>query len=261
MKKKSFLFLAIITLGFYGIAQKNINNYKYVVVPLQYDFLKGKNVYRLNTFTKYLFKQNGFDVYFTEEELPQDLFEDRCLAMYADVKEVRGGFRKKKIEIILEDCYGNLIMKSDVGDSTKNNHQDAHHEALREAFTTIKMMDYMYNPEEANDLINEQSGETVSLVSEEKTQSNQNKVVEERNINESNLAIQKGEVLNVIKTAKGFQVLDSASNSVMMLLFTDAKDVYIVKDKNAIVFKKAEEWIYFENNGTDTTSKVLKIKF
>ncbi len=88
----------------------NINQYKYLVLPLKYDFLSSQDKYRLNTLTRYLFKKEGFDVYFDEESLPDDLFKDRCLALYGDVLEVKGGFRKLKLEIVLKDCYGEIVI-------------------------------------------------------------------------------------------------------------------------------------------------------
>ena len=42
MFKNLVLIIAILCITFQGFAQKDINNYKYVVVPLQFDFLVGK---------------------------------------------------------------------------------------------------------------------------------------------------------------------------------------------------------------------------
>lgn len=260
--KKLFLLIIIICFIPKGNSQSEIHNYKYVVVPLQYDFLKGKNVYRLNTLTKYLFKQEGFEAYFTEEELPQDLFHDRCLAMYADVKEVRGGFRKRKLEIILKDCYGNIIMKSEVGDSTLNNHQNAHHEALREAFVSIKMMDYEYKPKTPNPSDSENLDEIKPQVREGKIKGATGETKEVAEFDDSgrkevgNIGDFYAEMVN-----NGFRILDSDSKIVMVLLYTDAKDVFIVKDKNAVVIKKAGKWLYSENDGINRTSKIMNIKF
>ena len=59
----------------------------------------------------------------------------------------------------------------------------------------------------------------------------------------------------------GFQIVDASPKIVMVLFYTAAKDVFIVKDKNAIVFKKDGEWLYSENDGTDKSSKIMNIKF
>ena len=41
--KRILLLVAIIGLSLKSEAQININNYEYVVIPLQYEFLKGKD--------------------------------------------------------------------------------------------------------------------------------------------------------------------------------------------------------------------------
>jgi len=116
MIKKYSLILLVMGFVFISFAQKNINNYKYVVVPMQFDFVNGKDKYRLNTLTRHLFKTNGFDVYFDEEQLPEDLFEDRCLGMYASVLREKA-LLTTKVFIELKDCRGELILKSDIGKS------------------------------------------------------------------------------------------------------------------------------------------------
>ena len=83
-KRLAFIVLVLLV-GLSAFSQKNLNDYKYVVVPLQFDFVKGKDKYRVNSLTRHLFNSNGFIAVFDEEELPKDLFNNRCLAMYADV--------------------------------------------------------------------------------------------------------------------------------------------------------------------------------
>ena len=59
----------------------------------------------------------------------------------------------------------------------------------------------------------------------------------------------------------GFQIVDAVPKVVMVLLYTAAKDVYLVKGKSAIVFKANNQWLYSENVEGVATSKVLNIKF
>jgi hypothetical protein len=47
----------------------------------------------------------------------------------------------------------------------------------------------------------------------------------------------------------------------MILLNTSAKDVFIVKDKNAILHKEGDLWIYYEHNDNKKIRKELHIKF
>ncbi|MFB9077428.1 hypothetical protein ACFFWB_08465 [Flavobacterium procerum] len=59
-----------------GFAQ-SVNDYKAVIVPLKYDFIKEDNQYRLATLSKSNLLQAGFTAFYTNEELPEG-YNDRC---------------------------------------------------------------------------------------------------------------------------------------------------------------------------------------
>ena len=59
----------------------------------------------------------------------------------------------------------------------------------------------------------------------------------------------------------GFQLVNSEPRIVMILLSTAAENVFIVKGKNAIVFKEDGFWYYSENNGELKERKTMNIKF
>jgi hypothetical protein len=75
MKKYTFLLLLLFSVSAY--AQNTINNYKYVMVPEKFSFLKQPNQYRLNALTKALLEDKGFTVYY-ENELPQEIANNKC---------------------------------------------------------------------------------------------------------------------------------------------------------------------------------------
>lgn len=291
---KRALILIILTCSFVmkTNAQQSINDFQYVVIPLQYEFLKGKDTYRLNTLTRVLFKKEGFKAFFNEETLPVDLFRDRCLALYADVKKVKGGFRKTKLEIVLKDCKGDIVLKSDVGQSGENVHEKRHQEALTDAFQSIKKLKYNYQApknevvaiadesienekpakaieeQEKEKVIVEVTEESVEIATEEKPiekpeSDNIEKpepIVNQKQkegIDNSN----KTELLKVKTIPLGFEIFDSKSNIIMTLLKTAAADVYLVKGKDAIVFKSGIKWMYSENDGQTEVLKELPIQF
>ena len=41
-------------------SQVNLNDYKYVIVPKKYDFLKEADQYQINSLSKFLFNKYGF---------------------------------------------------------------------------------------------------------------------------------------------------------------------------------------------------------
>ena len=69
------------------------------------------------------------------------------------------------------------------------------------------------------------------------------------------------QILYAKATVDGFQLFNTDSSMMMMLLKTSAQNVFIVKDKNAIVYKHNDKWMYSENNGVNKNEKELNIKF
>lgn len=278
---KRLVILGVICLmAFNAKAQTDWNQYKYVVVPMQFDFVKGKDKYRVNTLTRYLFKQKGFETLFDEQELPEDLFKNRCLAMYADVKRIRGGFFKTQLQIELKDCRGNVIIKSDVGRTKEKQYNIAYKIAIREAFKSFDILEYNYDA--SYEL--KEDDEVSEAKPKEVTETPEVEVVEEKaeEVSEVKKAVEDIETVveDVKETAaevkeeasepqllyaqpieNGYQLIDTEPKKVMILLNTAAKDVYSVKGKDAIVFKRDGQWIYSENTGTSKIEKVLQIKF
>ncbi|WP_111685508.1 hypothetical protein [Winogradskyella tangerina] len=263
-----------------GNSQSKSESYKYVVVPLQYEFLKGKDKYRLNTQTRYLLKKEGFNVYFDEgEQLPEDLFKNRCLAMYADVHEVKGGFLKQKIKISFKDCYGQLLLESEEGASKEKNLNVAYKEALERAFVTLDFsrIENKTSPKEQdseNETATEEKviteepvqeeAEVIEVVETKETEVSQPEIEEEVVKDEKEVVNPKSEKSTVYyaqKIAGGFQLVDAEPKIIMVLLATASPDIFMVKDKNAMVLKKDGNWVYSENENGQMIEKPINIKF
>ena len=88
--KKILLFLSLF-LASYCFSQ-SVNDYKAVIIPLKYDFLKSENQYRLQTLTKVNLGKAGFQAFYSNETIPAE-FNERCSLLYVDIK-------KEKIYII-----------------------------------------------------------------------------------------------------------------------------------------------------------------
>ena len=263
-------------------SQTEVNSYKYIIVPLQYKFLKGENKYRLNTLTKHLFLKSGYEVYYDKQLIPADLFEDRCLAMYADVNEIDRGFRITNLEIELRDCKGELILKSDLGRSGINNHEKRFTTALRNAYDTFS--DRLFYQDTAKSTSTEEKvvdnkTSDKPLVKSDVTlevYENSKKIVETKDTNEkeaeSTTEITAGEqetveeasdneILYAQEVDNGYQLVNSESKVVMVLLKTGLDDVFNVKGNDAIIFKKDGVWMYSENKENGVKLKPLNIKF
>jgi hypothetical protein len=71
----------------------------------------------------------------------------------------------------------------------------------------------------------------------------------------------KMDILYAQPIENGFQVVDTQPKKVMILLDTGTPDVFIVKGKDAIVYKKNGSWVYALNSGEDLKLSSINLKF
>ncbi|MEY4012787.1 MAG: hypothetical protein RIT22_1911 [Bacteroidota bacterium] len=138
MKK---LVLAFVLLTSFCFAQ-NSNNYKAVIVPLKFDFIRTNNQYRLCTMSKANLVNAGFTVFYANEILPKE-YNDRCDLLYYDIVK-ENAFLATKFHIELKDCSGNLIYKSDSGYTKEKDTELAYTDALNKAFVSVNNLHYKY---------------------------------------------------------------------------------------------------------------------
>ncbi|SDI12581.1 hypothetical protein [Winogradskyella thalassocola] len=269
MFKKICFTVLFVIISFYGNAQKSLNDYKYIIIPKAFEFSKGDDQYQLNSLTKFLFNKYGYEAYFIDE-FSDDPTKDRCLALTANASNEESGLFKTKVEFILTDCYNVEIIKSKIGESRLKEFDKAYNEAIREAFETFKNLDYKYAPKEHVEAKPKAEKQPVveHIEVKEKSKITETKAQPEAKLNEAVADTKKptstelkSELYYAQSITNGFQLVNSEPRVVMILLNSSAKDVFIVKDKNAIVYKKEGQWMYSENNGTSTSEKVLNIKF
>ena len=139
--------LLVFTFAFMGFLSstfgQDLNSYKYVLVPSGYEFLKEPNQFQLNELTKFLFEKQGFEAYLENEELPEELDQNRCKALFANVKNNSRLFSTKLV-VVLKDCKNNEVFISEEGSSREKDYKTAYHEALRNAFESFAALNYKY---------------------------------------------------------------------------------------------------------------------
>ena len=114
-----FTYVLLLSIFFSTVVsgQKNsVTNKQYILVKSTFDFLKQVDRYKANSFTKFLFTKAGFNVYLDNEELPEELYYNKCSAIYVDVKDKSNLFATKNY-IELVDCNGRLLYTSKTGSS------------------------------------------------------------------------------------------------------------------------------------------------
>src|SRR5690606_34630812 len=103
--------------------------------------------YQLNSMTVFLFNKYGFEAIMEGEALPEDLKKNPCSALHADVLSDSGMFSMiTKVKVVLKNCTQQTLFESKEGRSKLKEYKFSFQEALRDAFTSIEMLNYKYEP-------------------------------------------------------------------------------------------------------------------
>ena len=246
--KKIFCVLLFLTASVFS--QKNINNYKYIIVPNKFDFVQKSDQYQTSSLTKFLFNKYGFKAFFADEKLPSDLAVNRCLALTAVVKRESSLLATKGV-IELRDCYNKVIFTSITGKSKFKEYKKAYHEVIRKSFKSIQNLNYNYNPEK-KDVVNVKiQKDLVKEVSPKSIAKKPLKVL--KNNSKLNLYAQA--------VANGYQLVDTKPEVVFKIIKTGIKDVFIIENKNGILYKSGEIWIAEYYNGGVKKVENYQVKF
>ena len=248
MKLKVLLTLLLCSV--FGFAQ-SINDYKAVIIPLKYDFIKTDNQYRLATITKSNLVKAGFQAFYANEEIPAG-FSDRCDLLYIDVKR-DNAFLVTKLFIEFKDCYGKVIYTSETGRSKEKDYEAAYKESLEDAFKSVNALKYKY------------SGKTAAPVSNNA----QNVVAATALVPAVRIAttptadVSDPNLLYAQPMENGYQLIDKTPKVVMKLLKTSRPDSFIaIKDGvQGSLNAKDNQW-YFEYYQNDKlVSEKISVKF
>ncbi|MFS4484077.1 hypothetical protein ACKGJY_13735 [Hyunsoonleella sp. 2307UL5-6] len=287
MKIKYFTLILVLFAIANNFAQNNLNNYKYVLVPKKYDFLKEENQHRLNELSQYLFNKYGFTALFEGTEYPRDLKLDRCLALRSNVIKGSGMF-KTKLNVVLKDCNDKVVYSSKTGESREKEFKVAYNKALRAAFDSFKALNYKYEPEQS--LVSSQSAvvvdeakvqtqqeieklkQEIKTLKKETTKANEKvvgvkettKVVSSENkIKESSTTLKQSTsiILYAQEIDNGFQLVDSSPKVIYKIKNTGVKNVFLVEDKSAIIYKSNDIWFLEHHTQHTILVEKLNIKF
>ncbi|MBD3583996.1 hypothetical protein [Flavobacterium selenitireducens] len=213
--------------------QSTMNNYKFVIVPSKFSFLKTPDQYQLNTFTKMFFEKYGFVVFFDTDLLPPEAAGDNCNKLFADVIADSNMFITK-INVTLRDCMNNEIFRTETGSSREKEYKTAYRQALREAFKSFDTVAYAHN---GKDGIRGQIGNSGVQASTLKTAPSPLK--EEVVVDKNTLFAQPIE--------NGFQLVNSEPKVVYKLKKTSSEQVFLAeKDAQVgtLISKGKGKWVF-----------------
>ncbi len=270
MKNKIFTIIISLIFIFEAFSQSNLNNYKYVIVPKKYDFLKEENQFRLNELTKFLFEKHKFSTLMEGENYPDDLLRDRCLALKSDVINDSGLF-KTKLKVELKDCNNQVVYSSEFGETREKDFGKAYTEALRNAFISFETVSYKYEPKENKESLQGNEDLTKESLKEESSvveiPTNETKAIAVpalaviESTNKPSNEINVSNILYAQATENGFQLVDSSPKVVYKIQKTGLNNVFLVAGKNGVLYEKDGNWIleFYENN--NFKQETLNIKF
>jgi len=288
MKLKYILITVLVLSSGIIIGQRSLNEYKYVTVPNKFDFLKSDNQFQLNSLTKFLFKKEGFQTLFGGDVRPEELIKNSCLGLTTKVNNT-SGLLNTKLVIELVNCRNETVFTSTEGRSKEKDYKKGYHEALRKAFKSITDLNYSYEPvkelvvpetqvekekvtipEEVKEVVAVKESNEVAKAIKIKAEDKAINSIEEQEVKDINNEVVVKELTELEASTNllyaqanpyGLQLVDNTPKAVYILLKTSRADVYILKNKNGILFKKDNQWIveYYEMG--ELVKLVLEIKF
>lgn len=246
MKTYFLLFLLLGCLS--GHSQTSVNNYKYVLVPESFSFLKQKDQYGLNTLTKSFLEETGMTAYFDNGELPTDLANNKCNALNAEVVEKKSIFTTK-LTFLLKDCKGNVVFKSKEGTSREKEFALSYTLALQDALKSLKEAKYVYQPvQPTNDQPIVSAAPANSLPAEKIT---------------ATVATPAAGTLYAQPIANGYQLIDTTPKTILRMFKSSVADFFIADNgsSNGIVFKRDDSWVFEYYKDGKLMAEKLLIKF
>jgi hypothetical protein len=245
--KTRFLFL-VLFIASYGFSQ-SINDYKAVIIPMKYEFLKSENQYRLQTLTKFDLDKAGFQSFYNNEAIPAE-FKDRCSLLYIDVKN-ESSFLVTKLSIVFKDCYGVEVFKSQIGRSKEKEYGASYAEALNDAFKSINALHYKYSGKAIVD------NESKKIVANSEVLTT--KVVSEP-ISSSKV---DSNTLYAQATSYGYQLIDSEPKVVMKIYKTSNLNSFMAAKGNVqgVLVAKDNQWFFEYYQNEQLISEKVEVKF
>lgn len=211
-------------------SQESINAYKYIIVPKKFDSFKEVNQFKTSTMLKFLFVQKGFNTVY-DDQLPTDLNSNHCLGLTANLIDDSNMFTTKTT-IVLKDCNGAEIFRTEEGISKEKEYKAAFNEAIKEAMNSFSTGTYAYKSK-----LDYKEPITVSFKNDVKRLEEHKEDVADKNISKEVHEVD----IAVVPTVKGNAVTQIATDTVQSF-----KDVSPVASDYKKVEKALKEQVVLE---------------
>nr|WP_121273675.1 hypothetical protein [Pedobacter schmidteae] len=264
---RSYVLLFLLFLSVSGYSQQSLNNYKYVLVPEKFSFLKEINQYKMNMLTKALLEEKGFTVYYDNAELPLEIANNKCSALVTDVTQRKSMF-STNLTLVLKDCQGNVVFQGKEGKSREKEFEASYKLALRDAFTSLNETEYAYNgtAHAARQTASQATGVTYDVTAAVQPAVAVSQPVAAGQPVTKPAVAEAGQASGTLyaqPTATGYQLIDTAPKIVLSLFKTSVADCFIANNSNnnGVVVKKGAEWFFEYYKEGKLIAEKLLIKF
>lgn len=262
MWKKSLIALFLVLFVQQGHAQ--LDRYKYIVVPLQFEGFKKVNQFRTSTLIKLLFSREGYITVY-DDKIPEELATKPCLGLKVGLVDNSSLFQTK-VKLALEDCYGQVVFETPEGTSKTKEYELAYREAIEGAFSVLVGTGHSYNPTAAaageGPVRPPTQAERLLNPAPSKTEPAAAVAVEMA------VAADKGDEAPELWYAQavenGFQLVDSTPSVQMKLVKTTQENTFIAMVDGApmgMVYMKDGQWWHEYYEGGNVQLRKLRIKF
>lgn len=238
------------------LAQAELNDYKYFIVPKQFKVLKKPNEFKTSTLVKYLLVQNGMGGVY-EDAQPAELIMNPCMAVRVELIDEKK-FLNTQLSLQFLDCNQKEIYRTPIRKSSKKDFIEAYDDAIRKTFSPIAAMTYAYRGPQAPAV-----AEAVEEVPEAPEQPEQPPVVQKpseasttppppppppqkklrANFKDDVVQLPEAELV-AIKEGYAYKVLNEKQEVVFYLSATLKPDVYLMQrsEQRGLVFKSKGKW-------------------
>lgn len=284
---KYFLFTLLLSGTLITTAQSQLNSYKYVIVPKNFDAFKKENQYQTSTLVKYLLVQNGLNAVY-DDELPEDLNSNRCLGLSVDLLDESSMF-STKVTALFKDCKSVEVYRTQQGTSKEKEFKSAYNEAMRMAFKSLNGFQYSYNDKKAdgpvtvnfrNDVQKLDKTETDSRAAADakaveqqatpKVQRYKNReplpsdiVKKEPEGNGDQSMAVASDTWYAQEIPNGYQLVDNTPKVRLKILKTSLPEVFLAVGDNAngLLYREGTRWIWEYYQGNERRTQEIRVKF
>jgi hypothetical protein len=253
---KTRFLIILLCVASYGFSQ-SVNDYKAVIIPLRYEFQKSDNQYRLQTLTKFDLEKAGFLSFYSNEYIPLE-YKERCSLLYVDVIN-ESSLLVSKLRVVLKDCFGVVVFKSEIGRSKEKEYGTSYNDALNEAFKSVYALQYKYNGKflanktEIIPVIVPAAISSEVAVPAAKKEIVESKIIENKSPN----------LLYAQPTAYGYQLIDSEPKVVMKVYKTSNPASFMASKGSVqgVLVSKDNQWFFEYYQNDQLISEKVAVKF